>query len=420
MLESSQFKNENYSKNVDNYNINAKSDNFIHFNIDDQESAVNELHYGTNISHAKTDKCKNGFELRKSNKNGKSMKQSDTGLKLGCLNIRSLCSKIDQLQLFVQSHNFDVLGVNETWLDESVSESEIEIAGYSVVRKDRNRNGGGVCFYVKDSLNFHDRKDIGNGIESIWITVKQQDKLVIIGTIYRPPSANSVYYDDMLSEIQRAHDICSNVIVMGDLNYDYINDDTLSRNPVFNIEMLFNMKQLIEEPTRVTVNTKSLLDVILTSDHESHDNTTVINTPMSDHDCVYSEYKLLKSLQKQKHKVISYRDFKKFDVNCFLEELMNDPAICDLQFCENELIEKWNLFKTAFINVSRKHAPIKTMRMKDRYCPWVDKDIVKLMYERNHAKKCAVRTKSQELWQKFKQLRNRVTFETRIGVASET
>ena len=88
---------------------------------------------------------------------------------------------------------------------------------------------------------------------------------------------------------------------------------------------------------------------------------------------------------------------------------MNDPDICNMKFSENKLVEKWNLFKTAFLDLSKKHAPIKTMRVKDRYCPWVDKDIVKLMYARNHAKKCAVKTTSEALWQKFKYLRNLVT-----------
>ena len=92
---------------------------------------------------------------------------------------------------------------------------------------------------------------------------------------------------------------------------------------------------------------------------------------------------------------------------------MNDPAICNVNFSDNELIEKWNLFKASFIKISRKHAPIKTLRVKDRYYPWIDKNIVKLMYKRNHAKKRAVRKKSKSLWQKFKCLRNQVTSEIR-------
>ena len=33
-------------------------------------------------------------------------------------------------------------------LDSSISNNEINISGYEVVRKDRNRNGGGVALYI--------------------------------------------------------------------------------------------------------------------------------------------------------------------------------------------------------------------------------------------------------------------------------
>ena len=294
-------------------------------------------------------------------------------------------------------------------MDESVNDNEIKIPGYKILRKDRNRNGGGVCCYIKNSIDFIERKYIGKAIESIWFSVKYKDKQIIFGTIYRPPNSTSVYYDNILSEIQRARDVCNHVIVMGDLNYNYVHDDTLSKNPVYNIEMLFDMKQLIKDPTRTTMSTKSLLDIILSSDYEQHENTTVINTSMSDHDCVYTEYKPVSSFRKQKHKQINYRDFKMFDEKLFLKDLREDPYISNLEFDESELCKRWELFKKSFITIANKHAPMKMMRAKERYYPWVNLEIVKLIYERNHIKKRAVKTKSEHLWQKLKKLRNKIT-----------
>ena len=410
-----------FYKTYDSENT-AISDVFNGFIVLEKRSmcTMNELHCRTNITKTKISKSSKGLlsgnvnELSHQNNTiYKSRKIPCRNLKMGCLNIRSLCSKIDELQLFVLSHDFDVFSVNETWLNESVNDSEIAITGYNLIRKDRNRNGGGVCFYVKQSIDFKERNDIGNGIESLWFSVKHKNKLVMFGTIYRPPNSTTDYYDNMFNEIQRAKGICDHLIIMGDFNYDYVNDKTLSKNPIFNIEMLFDMKQLIQEPTRKTVNTKSLLDVIITSDYELHENTTVIHTSMSDHDCVYSEYKLINNLKKQKHKQINYRDFKKFNVDSFLKELMDDPAITDTDFENEKLCEKWELFKLAFVKISDKHAPVKTMRVKERHYPWVNSNIVKLMYERNHAKKCAVKNKCISWWQKYKCLRNRVNVEIR-------
>ena len=38
--------------------------------------------------------------------------------------------------------------VVESWLDADIGDSEISIQGYSVIRLDRSRHGGGVLIYV--------------------------------------------------------------------------------------------------------------------------------------------------------------------------------------------------------------------------------------------------------------------------------
>jgi hypothetical protein len=47
----------------------------------------------------------------------------------------------------MQNKPLDVITPNETRLDESVLNGEVEIPGYDIVRRDRNRNGGGVTIY---------------------------------------------------------------------------------------------------------------------------------------------------------------------------------------------------------------------------------------------------------------------------------
>jgi exonuclease III len=47
------------------------------------------------------------------------------------------------------NYPFDILAINETKLDSSISDSEIYIHGYTIIRKDRNRNGGGIAIYIK-------------------------------------------------------------------------------------------------------------------------------------------------------------------------------------------------------------------------------------------------------------------------------
>ena len=47
------------------------------------------------------------------------------------------------------NHPFDILAINETKLDSTISDSEIYINEYIVIRKDRNRNGGESPFLSK-------------------------------------------------------------------------------------------------------------------------------------------------------------------------------------------------------------------------------------------------------------------------------
>jgi exonuclease III len=65
------------------------------------------------------------------------------GFTIANLNIRSLARNIDQFRLYLQKQQFDVICINETRLDATVSSHEVGINGYEIVRKDRNRNGGG-------------------------------------------------------------------------------------------------------------------------------------------------------------------------------------------------------------------------------------------------------------------------------------
>ena len=47
----------------------------------------------------------------------------------------------------------DIFGVTETWLSEEILDGKMYVPGYSLLRLDRNRHGGGIALYVRCSLN---------------------------------------------------------------------------------------------------------------------------------------------------------------------------------------------------------------------------------------------------------------------------
>ncbi len=70
-------------------------------------------------------------------------------------------SKLDQMRtIFKLEHKFDIIGVSETWLTQSVTDEDINLESYDVYRKDRNGRGGGVCIYVNSALPSKRREDL--------------------------------------------------------------------------------------------------------------------------------------------------------------------------------------------------------------------------------------------------------------------
>ena len=72
-------------------------------------------------------------------------------------------------------------------------------------------------------------------------------------------------------------------------------------------------------------------------------------------------------------------------------------------------LKKLNAFKSELIRISNKHAPIHTRRLKCRNNPWMTKEILTLMYPRDHCKDKALKLKDAESWGNYKLFRNKVT-----------
>ena len=204
-------------------------------------------------------------------------------------------NKLDQFRILLSKKPFDVICVNETFCDGSISDSEINLPDYSIIRRDRNRHGGGVAMYIRNSLTFIRRNDLEtDDIESIWIEMKcKQRQPVIIGSIYRPPSSPIDFIDKLGDIIYNISCECKETIVTGDFNYDVSGDDSSgTSNPVISCFNLFQMLQLIHDPTRVSEFTNSTIDLIFTSHPELVSESGVLPVLISDHYLVYRAAKL--------------------------------------------------------------------------------------------------------------------------------
>ena len=56
---------------------------------------------------------------------------------------------VDEFRTWLAQQNIDFITLSETRRDNNISDEQVRLDNYDLIRKDRNRNGGGVCVYIK-------------------------------------------------------------------------------------------------------------------------------------------------------------------------------------------------------------------------------------------------------------------------------
>ena len=79
------------------------------------------------------------------------------------------------------------------------------------------------------------------GLESIWVEVNAPDGVsYLLCSMYRPPpplppSASHDYYDKIVENIELASMLNKEIVIFGDLNFNYIIDESLSSNIISDV-----------------------------------------------------------------------------------------------------------------------------------------------------------------------------------------
>ena len=122
-------------------------------------------------------------------------------------NVRSLVNKIDELRLQCRYLNefreSCIIGITETWLEESISDSFVEIDGFQLIRWDRSKEsrkskGGGVALYINEKWcqNITVKKQLCSpDIELLSISIRpfylpRELSNIFVSIVYIPPSGN--------------------------------------------------------------------------------------------------------------------------------------------------------------------------------------------------------------------------------------
>jgi len=138
----------------------------------------------------------------------------------------------------------------------SIFDTELHIPNYNLIRRDRNRQGGGVCIFIRSDLAFNPHDDLlSDDLEALWIKlILPKTKPFITGTVHRPPKQTD-FYTTLGNVFLNNHDLNhSETYILGDFNTDV----SLSLQSSLNFMHMFNFKQLIQYFTRISTNSSSV------------------------------------------------------------------------------------------------------------------------------------------------------------------
>ena len=115
-----------------------------------------------------------------------------------------------------------------------------------IVRKDRSRNGGGVCIYLRSSINYKVRNDlVPTELETVCVEIiKPHSKPFLVTTVYRPPSALSELFDHFEKLIKALDNENKELYILGDLNCNMLKTNNDSNIPTKKIKSLYELYQL--------------------------------------------------------------------------------------------------------------------------------------------------------------------------------
>ena len=161
------------------------------------------------------------------------------------LNIRSLLPKLDELKFYLKNNKIQVLSLNETWLNSTVDNNEVEIPGFVLFRHDRPTDShGGVARYVRTHLQPVLETELSDStVESVFVKIKIGNSLIILGSIYRPPNANIAYLEAIKCQFEKISNLNLNTILMGDFNLNIKDKDKFIL--ISELELVYQFKQLV-------------------------------------------------------------------------------------------------------------------------------------------------------------------------------
>ena len=242
----------------------------------------------------------------------------------------------------------------------------------------------------------------------LWVEISVGHPKIAIGTLYKPPKIPCTIFVHTYDSLVYIYSKYEHAILCGDFNINMLTPDSYeARTLSDNVIDPFDLTQLINTPTRITENSKTLIDLILVNNPKNVLSSGACDVPgISDHFFTYLAYSLKKN--KFKPQTFRKRDFRNFD----LEGCMNAAEIANWEnvFFVNNLDDKVTILENTINDILDKFAPFRNFTIrKPTGTPWITEDIKFKMDERDKLKAAFNATGEKNYHAAYKLLKNEVT-----------
>ena len=289
--------------------------------------------------------------------------------------------RLDELQTLCKTVNVAVLVITESHLDTTIPDNIITLQGYHTpLRKDRQTNGrygGGVLIYIAEQLTYKHRPELESEyFEHLWVDVCVNKYTCTVTSYYRPPIENTESHnlflevsEDILNNL--SNHTTDNKIIASDFNFGncYCKYPVLQPKPLDrtapDLFANYGFSQLIDIPTRLTLNTTSLIDLIFV-ENEQLVNEFGTLPKIADHEgtivCLDIKREQIKT------KTRTFFDYKNAD----LAGLENYIKTFDFQqkVFSHDVYSQTSIYTDLLVDAFTQFVPTKTVSIKVNDPPW--------------------------------------------------
>ena len=235
-----------------------------------------------------------------------------------------------------------------------------------------------------------------------------KSKPILIGILYRPPDSSG-FLKKLNAAISKTKNVDNQeVFILGDLNIDLTGSRVKNSNGIKRYKefcSLHGLEQLIQEPTRITEKSETLLDHIISNSAQKVSQYGVLNLGLSDHHMIYCTRKSTKA-KSFDHKHIKIRSMKNYNKDLFLKKLklIKFPKYFDFI----DINAAYSHFIQLIVSVIDEIAPLKEIRVRNNTQEWMDEEVLEGIRIRDKLLSKFKRTKSHTDHVNFKKSRNNV------------